>query len=38
MLMHTGSRTRKLYICTTTRNLAAYRQLQQALELSLIHI
>lgn len=34
MLMHTGSRTRKLYICTTTRNLAAYRQLQQALELA----
>lgn len=34
MLMHQGSRIRKLYICTSTRNLAAYRQLQLALELA----
>ena len=34
MLMHTGARTRTLYICTSTRNLAAYRKLQQALELA----
>ena len=32
--MHTGSRTRKLYICTSTSNLAAYQQLRQALELA----
>lgn len=34
MLMYAGSTIRKLYICTSTRNLAAYRQLQEALVLS----
>ena len=34
MLMYHGARTRKLYICTSTSNIAAYRQLQQALELA----
>lgn len=34
MLMHQGSRTRKLYICTSTSNMAEYRKLQQALELA----
>ena len=33
MLMYAGSTIRKLYICTSTRNLAAYRQLQEAFAL-----
>ena len=34
MNMFSGITARRLYICTSTRNLAAYRRLQQALELS----
>lgn len=34
MNMFPGSAQRRLYICTSTRNMAAYHRLQQALELS----